>query len=191
MSVSFVGDSRVLRVLVMAGAIIGVVSGCSSDVTPRQPSASASTPATPASSRSPLADPSPAGVPRNAGPCAAATPSRYISDDDEPEQLGGMSLPIPIDRGPLPHANGVATFDDRGVPVAYVVASDDNLVSIGSRFCLDGIYLYWVNAVRRDDDTLFVGDVINLDAHTIGSVGSQNGAVYTHPFPPFRIPPQR
>lgn len=113
---------------------------------------------------------------------------------EEIEQLGGMSLLQPIDQGPRPYANGTAVLNDRGIPVAYSVAENDNFDSIAARFCVGGIWLFWVNFVRRDGDgqTLFVGDMLNLDAHTMTSVGDQNGIVYDNPLPPsFAIPPQR
>jgi len=49
-----------------------------------------------------------------------------------------------------------------------------------------------VNHVRRDNDALYAGDTLNLDAHTILSVGDQNGVVSDNPFPDwYKIPPQR
>jgi hypothetical protein len=104
-----------------------------------------------------------------------------------------MTLLTPLDTGPRPFATGAATLDSNGVPVAYEVAANDNFDAIGARFCVGPIWLYWVNAVRRDGDgqTLFVGDTLNLDAHTIYSVGDQNGIVYNNPLPAdFAIPPQ-
>ncbi len=110
----------------------------------------------------------------------------------DPEQLGGMTLLTPQDTGPMPYAHGAATLDGAGVPVAYTVAANDNVESISSRFCVDEIWLHWVNAVRRNGTELYAGDVINLDAHTILSVGDQNGVVYQNALPAgFVIPPQR
>ncbi|WP_322411016.1 hypothetical protein [Microbacterium invictum] len=119
-------------------------------------------------------------------------PAYPVADATEVEQLGGATLAVPFDRGSMPHAAGEAILDDRGVPVAYKVAANDVISTVGARFCLGEQWLHWVNYVRRDGDALFAGDILNLDAHTILSVGDQNGVVHNNPLPDgFVIPPQR
>lgn len=128
----------------------------------------------------------------NSGPCAAAVPAYPVADETEVEQLGGATLALPFDRGAMPHAAGEAILNDQGVPVAYKVAENDVISTIGGRFCVGEQWLYWVNYVRRDGDVLFAGDTLNLDAHTILSVGDQNGVVHNNALPEdFVIPPQR
>ena len=52
-------------------------------------------------------------------------------------------------------------------------------------------YLSAINGVRRQGALqLWAGDTLNLDAHTILTVGDQNGVVYDNA-PSSPIPPQR
>ena len=93
-------------------------------------------------------------------------------------------------------------MNDDGSPAAYVVAAGDTLYGISERFCLQyPQYLEWINSVRRNggwdwtmiDDgpfEIYPGDTLNLDAHTITTVGDERGVVYSHQ-PNFYIPPQR
>ena len=88
--------------------------------------------------------------------------------------------------------NGTARHDSRGVPVSYVVARDDTIYAIARRFCVSPSYLYIINSVRRDDLEPYIGDVINLDAHTILSIGDENGVVFHNaplvsPIPPSAV----
>lgn len=133
-----------------------------------------------------------AGSVGDSGPCDAAVPALPVADGTEIEQLGGVTLAVPADRGPMLNAAGEAVFDDEGVPVAYRVAAGDVLSAVSARFCVEEVWLHWVNAVRRDGDALYAGDTLNLDAHTIFSIGDQNGVVHDNPLPEgFAIPPQR
>jgi hypothetical protein len=126
------------------------------------------------------------------GPCDAAVPAYPLADESAVEQLGGATLAVPFDRGSMPHASGEAILNDQGVPVAYQVAANDVISTVGARFCVGEQWLYWVNYVRRDGDALYAGDTLNLDAHTIFSVGDQNGAVHNNALPEgFVTPPQR
>jgi hypothetical protein len=89
------------------------------------------------------------------------------------------------------YATGEAILAD-GVPVAYKVAPGDVFSLVAARLCIGEQWLHWVNSVRRDSDELFAGDTLNLDPHTITSVGDQNGVVYDNRLPDgFVIPPQR
>ena len=83
------------------------------------------------------------------------------------------------------------TLNDAGVPGAYVVAPDDIPIAIGERFCMNMAYLNVLNGVRRQGALqIWDGDTLNLDAHTILTVGDQDGVVYdTVPSSP--IPPQQ
>ena len=68
------------------------------------------------------------------GPCEGAVPAYPLADQTEVEQLGGASLAVPVDRGPMPHAAGEAILDDQGVPVAYRVAPNDVISTIEFTF---------------------------------------------------------
>ncbi len=126
------------------------------------------------------------------GPCSAAVPAYPGASATDVEQLGGATLAVPFDRGPMTHAAGEAVLDEHGIPVAYRVAANDVLSTVSARFCVGEKWLYWVNYVRRDGDALFAGDTLNLNAHTILSVGDQNGVVYDNALPEgFVIPPQK
>ncbi|MEY9853849.1 hypothetical protein ABH923_003527 [Leifsonia sp. EB41] len=84
----------------------------------------------------------------------------------------------PVDCGPIQYATGTTKLNDKGVPVAYVVAPGDIWEFIAKRFDLGTAYLTAINAVRRyPPTTVYVGDTINLDPATITSVGDQNGVV--------------
>jgi len=90
-------------------------------------------------------------------------------------------LQVPLSGPPTDNANGVATVDDYGVPLSYVVANGDVFELIAKRFDLGTSYLASINAVRRENPTeLFVGDTLNLGATTILRIGDQNGVVYDH-----------
>lgn len=104
------------------------------------------------------------------------------------------------DVGPIAHANGETVQDQDGEPVAYVAAPGDTMVAIAARFCIDHYpYLEWINAIRRGEGTsildfagsmaLYAGDTINLDPHTIATVGDENGVVRRNAID-FHIPPQ-
>ena len=144
------------------------------------------------SAPAPEPEPTVVGTPAdvaNPGPCDAVAP-RVPVDDGEVEQLGGWSLITPIDLGPRPFANGEVRSDANGTPVAYVVSSNDTVEAIGARFCIGAQWLYAINSVRREGNDLYVGDILNLDAHTILSVGDQNGVVHDNPPIITPIPPQ-
>jgi LysM repeat protein len=176
--------------LSIAGALVGcvVLAGCLSPAT-RDASYPASSTATASPTPSLAAD----SEPESTVPDPVRTDECHewvFAAADEPEQVTGWALQIPVDSGPQEFANGTATVDDAGTPIAYTVAPDDHMELIARRFCINTAYLYALNSVRRDNLELFVGDTINLDAHTILTVGDQNGSVKDnmHPEP---IPPQR
>lgn len=131
-------------------------------------------------------------TPGDPDPCRAARFPEILSDPTQVEQLGGATLAVPFDRGPMPHASGKTITDAAGTPVAYIVAANDVFSTVGARLCVGEQWLRWVNYARRDGDALYVGDTLNIDAHTILSVGDQNGAVFDREFPDgFVLPPQR
>ncbi len=111
---------------------------------------------------------------------------------DDPLQVGGEKVIVPVDRGPREYAMGEAVLDSSGTPVAYVVASGDVPEFVADRFCTHLAYLHTINSVRRSGlaGTLYAGDTINLDATTIFSVGDQNGVVSAGS-PPMPHPPQQ
>lgn len=166
--------------------------------TPSPPTADTDT-RTPTPSRTSHFSPTPTAVPSpdvetvaDTGPCEEAVPAYPGADATEVEQLGGATLAVPFDRGPMPHAAGETIVNDDGVPVAYRVADNDTISVVAARFCVGEVWLHWTNYVRRDGDALYVGDTLNLDAHTILSVGDQNGVVHDNSLPEgFAVPPQR
>lgn len=110
---------------------------------------------------------------------------------EDPEVVAGWKQQIPVDGGARAHATGKVTLNDAGVPGVYVVAPDDFPIAIGERFCMNLAYLNVLNGVRRQGALqIWDGDTLNLDAHTILTVGDQDGVVYdTVPSSP--IPPQQ
>ncbi|MGH1522723.1 LysM peptidoglycan-binding domain-containing protein [Leifsonia sp. L25] len=122
---------------------------------------------TPAASFTPTATPAPA-------PTAAACVGWGFWERDyysEAQQ--------PVDCGPIQYATGTTKLNDKGVPVAYVVAPGDIWEFIAKRFDVGTAYLTAINAVRRyPPTTVYVGDTVNLDPASITSVGDQNGVVY-------------
>ncbi len=143
--------------------------------------------AVPSVVREPSAEPAAA-----AKPCDEATPSLPLRDLNSSEQVAGMTLAVPFDLGPVETARGEAVTDDAGVPVAYRVASGDALSTVAARFCLSEDWLLLINYVRREGGNLYPGDTLNLDPHTMFTVGDQNGEVFDRALPDgFVVPPQR
>ncbi|MFF1572485.1 LysM peptidoglycan-binding domain-containing protein [Leifsonia sp. NPDC058292] len=84
----------------------------------------------------------------------------------------------PVDCGPIEFATGKVSVDSEGTPVAYTVAPGDVWAVIAKRFDLGVSYLNNINSVRRPNVmNVYPGDTINLDPHTIVSVGTENGQV--------------
>ncbi|WP_213816776.1 hypothetical protein [Glaciihabitans sp. dw_435] len=106
----------------------------------------------------------------------------------DPNQVAGSEIEIPKDSGPRKYATGTTILNSKKVPVAYIVGAGDILDFISARLCMQGAYLNTINQVRRDGP-LYAGDTLNLDAHTIVSVGDENGVVYKNEAPD-PIPPQ-
>ncbi len=131
-------------------------------------------------------------LPTDGGECPDLG-NQQAADPNQIEQLGGLTILTPRDRGPMPHAKGTPVLNADGQPAAYVVASDDSIQMIATRFCLRPDWIASLNAVRRNaGQELYLGDTLNLDAHTIYSVGTQNGEVHANSIPEgFTIPPQR
>ncbi len=128
---------------------------------------------------------------------ASLTPAAPATAD----RIGPFHVRIPIDLGPGPHAMGAVTLDADGHPARYTVAPDDEWGHIAARFGLaavlpaEGIgvdslntdtgYLTLINSVRRGEApwTLYIGDTVNLSAHTVTSVGRINGTATSLPAP--------
>lgn len=174
-------------IVVTAIAVIGVLSACTLVATP---ATNASTPRT--------VDPTPSATSSDDRPrndtgeyvCGVGAISAVGNED----RYLGYAIPTLHDRGPREGANGTATLDETGQPVAYVVAAGDTFEGVEVRFCTPGFYLEFVNSIRRGTLDLYTGDTVNLSAYTITSVGDVNGVV--HHYPVWRdgeaeLPPQR
>lgn len=133
-------------------------------------------------------------------PCMGL-PYKPAVTEDAVERIGGFGIPRLGDRGPIPGATGEVTLGPDGQPISYVAAAGDTYTGLTERFCLTPMdpYIEMVNSVRRNSGfsgdnmppfTLYAGDVINLDAHTVTSVGSENGRVLALT-PTIYLPPQR
>jgi hypothetical protein len=137
-----------------------------------------------------------AGAPRTArstsvtnepasGPTAiASTPRPAFTPDPYWVTLDGQVYPQGQpsgDSGPMKFATGTATLDASGQPVAYAAAPGDVFSVLALRFRVQPDMLEGMNCLRRDpqSETLYVGDIVNLDPHTAISVGTQNGRVFT------------
>jgi hypothetical protein len=113
-----------------------------------------------------------------------------FTSNDDPEQVVGWKQQIPVDGGPIEYARGETILSADGTPAAYNVAPEDLGEFVARRFCINTAYLSTINSIRRNGALmLYVGDTLNLDAHTIVSVGDENGVVYDND-PPDPIPPQ-
>ncbi|MGC0368740.1 LysM peptidoglycan-binding domain-containing protein [Microbacterium sp. SLBN-111] len=180
------GTVRTTTTLAIGILVVGL-TGCT-------PTAEPSAESTPAASASASAADSGAAAPAVATPagCDPATSTHPIADPGDPEQLGGRSLAVPHDGGVTAMASGEAILNGDGVPVAYRVASGDAIFTIAARFCLTEDWLDLINHARRDNAGLYPGDTLNLDAHTIFSVGDENGVVAHNTFTDgYKLPPQR
>ncbi|GAA3211199.1 hypothetical protein [Microbacterium terregens] len=117
------------------------------------------------------------------------------------------------DHGAQPGATGQTVLDGSGDPAAYVVADGDTQTGIEARFCAAPGYLSLLNSVRRTDVyvepqtvegyvwpdpfpegtgwimDLYAGDTLNLNPHTVLTVGDQEGVVYQHE-PDVQMPEQ-
>jgi hypothetical protein len=172
-----------LTVLVILAAPL-IVAGCaqpsheSNGTTPH--SASPRTIPTTPSSASPRTRP----TPPSATPPANAL---KLATDIPEESVGGSPVYFAVDNGSMPHARGAVTLSKSGVPLSYEVVAGDNEMSIAGRFGLNFEQLIQINFVRRDceadglADGMFIGDVVNLDPHTLLSVGSEHGRVCHNP----------
>lgn len=116
------------------------------------------------------------------------------ADPDDPDRYLGYEIPTSlVDGGAQPGAMGTATYDEDGQPVAYTVAEGDDFTSLEMRFCTPGLYLQFVNSIRRGTTDLYVGDTINLSAYKMTTVGDVNGVVHegSPAFGADYVPPQQ
>ena len=115
-----------------------------------------------------------------------------FAEPGDPIQIAGWKPEIPVDQGAREKAMGTVEVNADGVPVAYTVAPGDVPEIVSDRFCVHLAYLHAINSVRRvfGANNRHPGDVINFDAATIGSVGSERGEVANGPYPEPH-PPQR
>lgn len=133
-----------------------------------------------------------ASLPTERPPGYEECKTTVFANVDDPIQIAGWKPEIPVDQGPREMAMGTVELNAEGVPVAYTVAAGDVPEIVSDRFCVHLAYLHAINSVRRASlaNNLHPGDVINFDAATIGSVGSERGEVANGPYPEPH-PPQR
>jgi len=129
--------------------------------------------------------PSPTGA-VTPGAEALPTPEPMASGSTEPRepgptrqyQLGDSYFDALVDGGPRDGARGSVTRNADGELAAYTVVSGDGFEPMLARFGIEAQVLINLNAVRRDSPFYFyAGDIVNLDPHTITSVGTENGRV--------------
>jgi len=121
----------------------------------------------------------------------AATPSPSLVESSErdlvPEgqyNLGGTFFAPLVDSGPIDGARGTTTVSSDGELASYTVAANDEFEKILARFGIDAQVLINLNAVRRVNIFyLYTGDILNLDPHTITTVGTENGKFANDPLP--------
>jgi len=189
---NFAGDqmSKRLTCMSLACAVALIVSACTaSDTAPPDTTVVATSDSAPVVSKpEPSAAASTSRAPAaEGGDC----PDLEFAEAGDPEAVAGWKPQAPVDGGPREFANGMAILDDVGTPVAYTVAAGDVGDFIAERFCVNLSYLNAINGVRRNGATnLHPGDTLNLDAHTILSVGDEQGVVLQNR-PPSPMPPQR
>lgn len=151
----------------------------------------------------------PSGTP-TAEPAAVAAPEPSYAPCDEfagwqPVEytegtLNGLVPVFLVDSGPIRGANGQTNLDGSSRPASYVVAEGDTLGAIAERFCtgMNPEVIEWLNVIRWDTGYSSggntpmrpqPGDVINLNPHTIATVGAARGAPRAY-HAPFTIPGQ-
>jgi hypothetical protein len=139
-----------------------------------------------------------AGSRSSASTDAPVTPRATPTPNPSVGMIGAFQIEIPVDSGSRQFATGKVTTDRNGVPSSYTVASGDVIDYVAARFGFfdpssgEGFnYLNTINQVRRGtypnapdgNFALFAGDILNLSAYTMGSVGSENGHVIPGPMP--------
>jgi hypothetical protein len=193
-----------LAVIVTAAALTTIgLTGCTDAAERPAASASPSTEAPvidePAAEVETIPEVEPVATPTTR-PCMGLPYTPAVTKDAV-ERIGGFGIPKLGDRGSIPGATGTVTLGADGQPVSYVVAAGDTYTGLTERFCLTPMdpYIEMVNSVRRNSGfsgdnmppfALYAGDVINLDAHTVTSVGTENGRVLALT-PTIYLPPQR
>ncbi len=70
---------------------------------------------------------------------------------------------------------GTAVLDSRGEPIAYIVAPGDAWYVVADRFLM-GPRLWSLNCYYFEWPELYVGDVVNLSAYRVATVGTNNGS---------------
>ena len=169
-------------------ALVGCTAPGSADVGNATAPTAVASPRPAASAPEPVATPTPPSV------SSAPTPDEPAvapSASAEGEYLGRFPVAPALDGGASEGATGVVSLDHQGTAVSYTVAEGDYYGAIIDRFGLEEYYFIHLNSVRRDSPFYFyAGDVLNLDARTITSVGSQNGIAKNNeivtPHPPQR-----
>jgi LysM repeat protein len=91
-----------------------------------------------------------------------------------PEPVPNAPAPVvewgpAYDTGPRTGATGTPALDGNGVPASYVVVAGDSFFDIAQRFELPQQQLLRMNPQIHDfGETVYIGDVINLDWTTTG-----------------------
>jgi LysM repeat protein len=167
----------------IALATAALLSGCTASTLSTHPTNQAPVPAGP-SSTPPSPSPTSTGKTMKA---AVKIPG---------ETAGNEPIYFAVDNGSQPYARGTVTTSKSGTPLAYKVVAGDNLDGVARRFGLNSEELFTDNEVRRgcadtnsNVESVLVGDVLNLDPHTILAIGTENGRVCNmkasaDPFPP-------
>ncbi|GAA1058816.1 LysM peptidoglycan-binding domain-containing protein [Agromyces bracchium] len=74
-----------------------------------------------------------------------------------------------IDAGPIPGATGTPELDANGEPERYVIVAGDSFFDVAQRFNLPQQQLLRMNPQVHDfGETVYIGDVINLDWEKVG-----------------------
>jgi hypothetical protein len=179
--------------IIMAVLVLALVTGCTAPLLLHPPHAGSGlgVPSQKPGSRRP---PSPLPSARPSSTVAAT--ALNLATPIPGEILGGDQDFYAVDNGPIRYARGQVRDSRSGVPLSYRVAAGDTETGIGARFGLNFEQLIQLNSIRRcsldysSADVLYVGDILNLDPHTLLGVGTEQGRV-CHGTLPSPLPPQK
>jgi len=159
------------RVGVVAVAVVLLVTGCTAGV---PHSEATPTPVEKIIPVVPSASPSPSLV---------AAQERDLAPEGQ-YNLGSTFFATLVDSGPRKGAKGTTTINSDGELASYTVAAGDEFEAIIERFGIEAQVLINLNTVRRVNFFyLYTDDILNLDPHTITSVGTENGKFANNPLP--------
>jgi LysM repeat protein len=107
-------------------------------------------------------------------PPVTTPPPEAAPEPVAPEPVPNAPAPVvewgpAYDTGPRTGATGTPALDGNGVPASYVVVAGDSFFDIAQRFELPQQQLLRMNPQIHDfGETVYIGDVINLDWTTTG-----------------------